>query len=194
MRAALFVAAAYFLGAVPFGLIIASVFSSIDVRRAGSGNIGATNVIRTAGLLPGLLTLVLDFAKGAFPAYIALKTQSFELACITGSAAFLGHITSPYLKFKGGKGVATSLGVVAVIFPKLLIPGLLVAAIALIIARKVSVASLSGSLAVFISSLLMAPNPVKYMTLGFAVLIYIRHISNIQRLIKGEEPTFTLKR
>ena len=111
------VALAYLLGAVPFGLLISLVFAKRDVREVGSGNIGATNVVRAAGRWAGLATLLLDMAKGIAPTWLALHYFGLEWAVVTGAAAFLGHLFPVYLGFRGGKGVATGFGVFVVIAP-----------------------------------------------------------------------------
>ena len=194
MRSVLFVVSAYFMGSIPFGYIIASMSSGIDVRKVGSGNIGATNVTRTAGPLAGILTMILDVFKGAFPAFLALKSISLEVACAAGFAAFLGHITSPYMGFRGGKGVATALGVTVVLAPKVFIAAVPVGLFLFFITRKVSVASLTGSLAGAIYAVVLLPLPVKLLAVAMVILIFVRHRSNIKRLLSGEEPSFHLKR
>ncbi|RKY95687.1 MAG: acyl-phosphate glycerol 3-phosphate acyltransferase [Candidatus Hydrothermota bacterium] len=194
MRSAIFIISAYFMGSIPFGYIIASMSSGIDVRKVGSGNIGATNVTRTAGPLAGILTMILDVFKGAFPAFLALKSISLEVACAAGFAAFLGHITSPYMGFRGGKGVATALGVTVVLAPKVFLAAVPVGLLLFFITRKVSVASLTGSLAGAIYAVVLLPLPVKLLAVAMVILIFVRHRSNIKRLLSGEEPSFHLKR
>src|SRR5262245_17383006 len=111
--------ASYLLGAIPFGLLVARVFAGVDVRAAGSGNIGATNVGRTSGKWLGILTLVLDGAKGAAPVLIAEQVLDQPIAVVAGAglAAVLGHVFPVYLRFRGGKGVATGAGVFFAISP-----------------------------------------------------------------------------
>lgn len=192
----LLVAAAYLLGSVPFGVIMARIFAGVDVRAAGSGNIGATNVARTAGKLPGILTLVLDAAKGAIPvacaiALLAPEGSSTMPAWVgaVGLAAFLGHLFPVWLGFKGGKGVATALGVFAVIAPWGALCG--VAAFALLFAlfRIASVGSLGGALVVlgYVVWKLGPASPLAWSCFAICALIVWRHKANLKRLLKREE-------
>lgn len=107
----------YALGSIPFGVLITKAFAGKDVRSVGSGNIGATNVVRAAGRTAGILTLILDALKGAVPTYAAYLVVGIPGAAFTGYCAFLGHVFPVTLKFKGGKGVATALGVLVVVAP-----------------------------------------------------------------------------
>ncbi|MBI5453099.1 MAG: glycerol-3-phosphate acyltransferase, partial [Deltaproteobacteria bacterium] len=114
----LLVPIAYLLGSVPTGIVIVRLFGGVDPRSAGSKNIGATNVGRTSGRLPGILTLIGDLLKGALPVFIAFRLAPTPLlVSLTGLAAFLGHLFPVYLGFKGGKGVATACGVMLIVSP-----------------------------------------------------------------------------
>ncbi len=117
IRLALSCAAAYLLGAIPFGMLITLLVAKRDVRAVGSGNIGATNVARAAGRTAGIVTLLLDAAKGALAAYVGLRWFGPTGGMLLGGAAFLGHVFPVYLGFRGGKGVATGLGVFTVLVP-----------------------------------------------------------------------------
>src|SRR5260370_19619173 len=115
----LLLAAAYFLGSIPFGLVLAKLLAGSDIRKSGSGNIGATNVARVVGPSAGILTLVLDVAKGAAAVWLAgrFTEQSSAAMTVAGVAVLLGHCFPVWLKFKGGKGVATALGVFLMLAP-----------------------------------------------------------------------------
>ena len=179
---------AYLLGSVPFGIVMARLFGLGDLRTIGSGNIGATNVLRTGNKLAAFLTLILDAGKGAIAVVAArLIIQNDDAVQIAGLAAFLGHLFPIYLKFRGGKGVATFLGtVLALSFPL----GLAACGTWLAVAVITRYSSLSAlvsvaSLPVWILTLNSGP----YLILSFALmlLIYIRHWPNIRRLKAGTE-------
>lgn len=187
--------AGYLLGSVPFGVLVARALAGVDVRREGSGNIGATNVGRTAGPAAGVVTLVLDVAKGALPALAA--GALFEPAgpggaawpAAAGVAAFLGHLFPPWLRFRGGKGVATALGVVLALSPWVALAAVLTFAAALWATRIVSVGSLAGA-ATCAGGMLLAHGPRSPATWAVAFMaaaIVVRHRANIGRLARGEE-------
>lgn len=185
----------YLLGSIPFGVIITRAAGAGDVRSIGSGNIGATNVLRTGRKDLALATLLLDAGKGAAALLIARWLFGNEAAAvIAGGAAFLGHLFPVWLGFKGGKGVATFFGlIIAAAWPL----GLMAGATWLIVAfalRYSSLAALIASAATPIYALaplavlgLPAPPPVLFLSLFTAVLIWIRHHENIGRLLKGTE-------
>jgi glycerol-3-phosphate acyltransferase PlsY len=188
----------YFLGSIPCGLILVRLFAKRDVREVGSGNIGATNVTRVAGPLPGILTLLFDAAKGALAVLIAAHftnhhATSMMLAAI---AALIGHCYPLWLRFKGGKGIATGLGVFTALSP---FAGLSALAVFIIVALTWRFASL-GSIAAAASMplfvyLFWAPGhaPPLIITFGtlFATgLVIFKHDANLQRLIEGTEPRF----
>jgi len=182
---------AFFLGAVPFGLIMAELRGGVDLRTQGSGNIGAANVARTLGTKLGLLTLVLDMGKGLVPvlATLALFGQNKPIiAAGTGLAAFLGHLFSPFLRFKGGKGVATALGVLLALTPLAVIPALLVFVAVTARWGYVSAGSLSAALVAPAAAFVLGYAPT-YWGLGLciAALIFLRHRENLGRLIRGQE-------
>jgi glycerol-3-phosphate acyltransferase PlsY len=184
-----FIIAAYLIGSIPTGIVISMVMGKGDPRKSGSGNIGATNVGRTSGRLAGVLTLLGDVLKGGVPVFLALRYYPESLfVSLVGLAAFLGHLFPVYLRFKGGKGVATGLGVMAVICP---VPTLLSAAVFAVVAylkRYVSLASMlaAAMLPVFMS---FTPKGKNYVGMGVvvAVLIIWKHKDNIKRLVAGTE-------
>jgi glycerol-3-phosphate acyltransferase PlsY len=184
---------AYLLGSVPTGFIL-GYLAGFDVRKAGSGNVGATNVARVAGKLLGLLTLLGDAAKGFVPVLIALRMDlGAALTGLVALAAFLGHLYPVFLKFRGGKGVATALGALLAFAPAAVGVLLVVFLIVALTTRIVSLASIAaaGSAPVAIW-LLGYPTPLIGITLLMALMIIWRHRENIQRLRAGAEPRFNL--
>lgn len=189
LAAALLVLGAYLLGAVPFGLVVARLLGGPDPRSGGSGNIGATNVSRLAGRGAGVATLLLDAGKGALPTALALHWLSPAWAAAAGLAAFLGHIFPIYLGFKGGKGVATFLGVLAVVAPLALLCTLAALGLGAGLTGRMSVGSLAGCLSAPLWLwLLSCPRPLIYMALLMAPLVVWSHRQNILRLLAGQEP------
>ena len=194
---ALVAAGGYLLGSIPFGVILTRLLTGEDVRSIGSGNIGATNVLRTGRKDLAFATLVLDAGKGA-AAYLlvqALFPGMLTLAAVAGGAAFLGHLFPVWLGFKGGKGVATFFGLLlAAAWPL----GLMAGAVWLIVAVLFRMSSLAALIAAVAAPLLAllplplmdlpAPGPVVAMAVATAVLIWIRHHENIARILKGSEP------
>lgn len=181
----------YLLGSVPTGFILGSM-AGIDVRKAGSGNVGATNVARVAGKRQGFLTLIGDTAKGVVPVILALQMgANLTTTVMAGAAAFVGHLYPVFLKFRGGKGVATALGVFVALAPvAALVLILMFIAIALS-SRIVSVGSIATAMAApLILWLFSYPPIVVGMAVFIAAAITLRHRSNIQRLLNGTEPRF----
>ena len=185
---ALCVLAAYLAGAIPFGLLLAKA-RGIDVRAAGSGNIGATNVARTAGKGLGVLTLLLDAAKGALVVALARFTLDLPVEWLSGIgvAAVLGHVFSVFLGFKGGKGVATALGVFLVLAPISAGVAVLVFVAAFAIGRIVSVGSLLAAVSFSVHAALTADPAVAIAGGLVTALILFRHRGNLERLKKGQE-------
>src|SRR5215467_3609430 len=187
--------AAYLLGSIPFGLILAKIFGGADVRKSGSGNIGATNVARVVGPLAGILTLLLDIAKGAGAVLLAqrLSNDSATWMIIAAFAALLGHCFPVWLKFKGGKGVATAAGVFIVLSPKACVGAIVLFLLVVIFWRYVSLGSVSAAAAMpLLIYFLWAPHhaPPLSVTLGAlaaALLIIFKHRTNLQRLLEGAE-------
>jgi glycerol-3-phosphate acyltransferase PlsY len=193
---------AYLLGSIPWGLILARIFSGQDIRLKGSHNIGATNVMREAGALPGLLTLAGDFLKGAIPVYLALLAFGSANGSVdiflagVALAAFLGHLYPLYLKFRdGGKGVATAAGCFAVVSPPAVLVAFGIFIVMLFVVRRVSVGSLAAA-ATLPAAIWLATDSV--MILGAACIIaffiFIRHRDNLKRLAAGKESKFKLRK
>jgi glycerol-3-phosphate acyltransferase PlsY len=178
----------YLLGSIPFGLIFAWLAGAGDVRKIGSGNIGATNVLRTGKRWAAVLTLVFDGGKGAAAVLVAHALYGDVAAAFAGLGAFLGHLFPVWLRFKGGKGVATFLGVtLALAWPA----GLLVAATWLVAAAIWRISSLSALIAAALAPLYMLylAGPVNALLISLlALLIFVMHRQNIARLSRGEEP------
>ena len=183
----------YLLGSIPFGLLLTRAAGIGDIRKIGSGNIGATNVLRTGNKKLALATLLLDGGKGAVAVLLA-RAVSEDLAVIAGACAFLGHLFPVWLKFKGGKGVATALGTwLALAWPV----GLLACLTWLIMAVVFRYSSLSALVAVALAPVyaiwLGTPAMICF-GIGVAILCWIRHHENIRRLLKGEEPKIGKKK
>lgn len=180
----------YLVGSIPFGVIITRLGGAGDVRQIGSGNIGATNVLRTGRRDLALLTLIGDGGKGAAAALIAAHLVSPAAGALAGGAAFLGHLFPVWLGFRGGKGVATFFGVMlAVAWPV----GLIAGAAWLIVAAIFRLSSLAALVSAVLAPIVVAliwswRAPAFWLALMMAALIVLRHRSNIERLIKGAEP------
>jgi glycerol-3-phosphate acyltransferase PlsY len=190
----LFIAvSSYLLGAVPFGLLFSRLFSAVDVRTIGSGNIGATNVLRAAGKKAAILTLLADMLKGFFPVLLVNALLHHDAATmLSGIAAILGHNFPVYLKFKGGKGVATSFGVVLAVAPGTGLICLLAWMIAAVIWKYSSLSALIAFacyplITIALSSTSTA-QPFSVLSLFIFGMIYYRHRENIKRLLQGTEP------
>ena len=178
------------VGAIPFGLFFAKAVGGVDVRTVGSGNIGATNVLRAAGKKAALLTLLADCLKGLIPVLLASTLFPGELlSVLSGVAAILGHNYPIYLKFKGGKGVATSFGVVLAVAPGTGLICLLAWAAAAAIGKYSSLSALiSFALYPLITFTLHGDSkPQAFLSLFVFSMIYYRHRENIRRLISGTE-------
>jgi len=178
--------ASYLMGSVPFGLILTKIFLKKDIREIGSGNIGATNALRTGNKLVGYSTLILDIAKAIIPV-IYVKINYPDLIYIASLCAFLGHVFPIWLKFKGGKGVATYVGI---LFSINIILGLIFVvswAFIFLLSRYSSLSSIIGSLSVPIYILITGQiNDVIFFAIMF-ILIFFTHRENIKRLKNKEE-------
>jgi acyl phosphate:glycerol-3-phosphate acyltransferase len=182
---------AYILGSVPTGLLLAKAFG-VDIRTTGSGNIGATNVYRTLGRSVGVMTLVGDCLKGVIPVLVA-RGLGLGVAWVAaiGFAAFIGHVYTVFLGFKGGKGVATALGVFLAVSPLSVLLALVVFAVVVGKWRYVSLASISAAAAMPLSVFFLdGRTPVILMTVAIALLVVVKHKDNIQRLRAGTENKF----
>jgi len=191
----------YLLGSIPFGYLLVKLFRGGDIRLTGSGNIGATNVARSGAKGLAIATLILDALKGMLAVLIALNfarpqvyadsingipTLLFSVAALT---AILGHMFPVWLKFKGGKGVATALGAFAVLFPKAILVSLVIFIIAVALSRYVSLGSILGAIAFPIASyfLYTADWPSLLPVCAASLLIVMKHRQNISRLLAGNE-------
>jgi glycerol-3-phosphate acyltransferase PlsY len=192
----------YVLGSIPFGYLLVRARSGGDVRAMGSGNIGATNVARTAGMSIGVATLLLDAGKGYFAVWLAghFSGGNIRIMMYAGLAAILGHVFPVWLKFSGGKGVATALGVFLMISWAAVVAAVAIFAIVVLFWRYVSLASVSAAAALpLLVYLLYAPGhaPPSAVTAGTllaAVLVIVKHRLNIERLMAGTEPRFEMGR
>lgn len=189
IRPLLVLVGGYLLGSIPFSFLVARHFGVADVRTVGSGNVGATNVMRSAGKGAGLLAFLLDALKGGAAAILAARLEPVGwLAPLAAAAAVLGHMYPLWLGFRGGKGVATGAGAFLPLAP--LATGLSVAVFAatLGLTRYVSLSSIAGSLGLALFAFLLgAPPPVAWTGAAIAALIVWRHRSNLERIAKGTE-------
>jgi glycerol-3-phosphate acyltransferase PlsY len=185
----------YFLGSVPFGLLIGYI-KGVDVRKYGSGNIGATNVYRNLGALPGITTFLADTAKGAFSVYLAkILTGDLLIQILSGTAAIFGHMFPIYLRFKGGKGIATGLGVILGLAYLCAIFCFFIWIIVVILTGYVSLASIVAS--IFLPLFLFltkSPNSLVIFGIVVSVFVVYKHKENIKRLINKKEPKIWRKK
>jgi glycerol-3-phosphate acyltransferase PlsY len=179
----------YLLGSIPCGLVLTRLTGAPDPRKVGSGNIGATNVLRSGGKALGIITLIFDILKGLIPTLAAsLILKNISLVCLVGLLAFLGHLFPIYLKFKGGKGVATAIGVMLILMPKALLTSLICFLIVILIWRMVSLGSLLASVLLPLwGGLWGYPKPCVILSGIIALFIIIRHKANIKRILSGTE-------
>jgi len=191
---ALVAVAAYLLGSIPFGIVIARVLGLGDLRKIGSGNIGATNVLRTGHKGAALATLLLDAGKGGIAVVLARMMGGPDAALLAALASFLGHLFPVWLGFKGGKGVATYLGTLLVLDWRL---GLAACATWAVTAGVMRISSLSGLVAVALTNLwvlVLQDSAMLALSLALSVLIYWKHWPNIQRIAAGTEPRIGAKK
>jgi len=201
----LLVALAYLIGSIPFSFLVVKVVAGKDVREHGSQNVGATNVARTAGKGPGIAALLLDIAKGYAVIVMArwmvarpewpfqpgvLPWQSREMwVALAGLIAVLAHMFPIWLRFHGGKGVATAMGAFLALDPKVIAGAILIFAIVLLLWRYVSLASIvsAASVPIFFRYLVDAPFWHVVISMGIAIAVILKHHSNIARLVQGTE-------
>lgn len=208
MNTTLALLASYLLGAVPFGLVLARVVRGVDLRTVGSGNIGATNAMRALGKPLGIVAFLLDFAKGAVPVLVCApwigpppaslfgpEGPALLPEVLCGAAAVLGHCFPVYLRFRGGKGVATACGaIVALDWPVFVIAGLVWVVLAFTL-RYVSLASLAMGVAFPVVAYVRQPHAPAFVAgcAALAALIIVRHRANVARLLRGTEPRMGAK-
>lgn len=194
MILALLYVGSYLLGSVPFGVIL-SRLGGVEILREGSGNPGATNVWRNLGWRYGLPVFILDVAKGWAPAFVGAQvTGSKEQALACGLLAILGHSLSPFLKFKGGKGISTGLGALLGSIPLVAVSAFGVFLVSMAICRWVSLSSLLAAVSMVVCSFVFTePVPIRFALALLAAYIFIRHRANIGRLMRGEEPKFSFR-
>ena len=196
---------AYLIGSINFAVIFSSIFLKKDVRSLGSGNAGTTNVMRNGGFLPGALTFLFDALKGYAASFIGLKIFEYIFtqtesnwsvpiygAFVCGTACMVGHIFPIFFQFKGGKGVATSVGIFAVCCPVAIISGLIVFALVLAISKMVSLSSLIATVTVVtLTGVFHSEEGLLFPQLIFALImgaiVFIKHSSNIKRIANGTE-------
>ncbi len=188
----------YLIGSIPTGVILARLFSGVQLQKAGSGNIGATNVYRIAGKKLGILTLIGDVFKGILPLYIYdhfLKGDaSLYSIAIIAFFTFLGHLFPIYLKFKGGKGVATALGIFLYLSPISVALCIPIFIIGVLISGYVSVGSLSAAIALPIWVFLWNGKGAFFiLAILISILVIFKHSANIKRLMRGEEKPWRSK-
>jgi len=189
--------ASYLIGGIPFGLFIGRAVGGIDVRTVGSGNIGATNVLRAAGKSAAILTLIADCVKGLLPVLIAARLFPGDvIVALSGAAAILGHNFPVFLGFKGGKGVATSFGVVLAVMPWTGLVCLLAWIAAAALWRYSSLSALVAFALYPVITFAMRSDSQAFSLLSLFVfgMIYVRHRENIKRLLAGTEPKIGQKR
>jgi acyl phosphate:glycerol-3-phosphate acyltransferase len=202
-------AVAYLLGSIPFGYLLVRIFRGEDIRQTGSGNIGATNVVRSGAKGLGIATLALDAIKGALAVGLAalvagskynLCGDFFQHPCapalrlmsLAAICAVLGHVFPVWLRFKGGKGVATALGAFCVLFPKVILVSLVIFILVVAITRYVSLGSILGAIAFPVAAYFMqnADWLSLFLASGVSLIIVLKHHQNISRLLAGTENRF----
>jgi glycerol-3-phosphate acyltransferase PlsY len=182
--------AAYLVGAIPIGYLVARIFGVTDIRRHGSGNIGATNVLRTAGRLPAVVTLAGDILKGWVAVALAgrIGANAPEAMAIGAVAAVVGNCWSVFLRFRGGKGIATGLGALLKLTPLAALAALPVFLVVVVTTRYVSLGSLLGAVCVPFGALALGSSrPAVFGALAVAIIVVLRHHENIARLRAGTE-------
>jgi acyl phosphate:glycerol-3-phosphate acyltransferase len=191
MRDILYIFSAYIIGGIPFALIIVKVFSKVDIRDRGSGNVGATNVLRVVGAKAGLIVLLLDILKG----FLILFFAPLNISYLAGLAVIAGHCWTPFLNFKGGKGVATTLGVLLAIDPVLALYVLLIWVAVFALSKIVSLSSLLAAIFLPLILLFKSEEPLLVLYIGlYSAIIIFRHKANLIRLIRAEERKINFKK
>lgn len=188
MQTVLLLVLSYLVGAIPFAFILTRWFLDIDIREEGSGNVGSTNVLRTAGRQIALASFTGDVLKGVLAAWLGMHFGGEVLAALCSVAAVIGHCWPVYLGFRGGKGVATSAGIILYLFPQGVLISLVVFVIIVAISRYVSLASISvAALLPFLMWVFHKPSAILVMGAIMAALVIFQHRDNIKRLLDGSE-------
>jgi acyl phosphate:glycerol-3-phosphate acyltransferase len=192
MRVAAVILAAFLIGAIPFSFLLARLLGGVDIRKVGSGNIGATNLARTLGLGKGIVGLLLDAAKGVaavlMARLVATEQAGAWLEAVAGGAAILGHMYTPFLRFRGGKGVATGAGVFGALMPSALLAAIAVFAVTLALTRMVSLGSILAAASMPIAVLLLhGQRATALAALLAGALVIARHRENLARIVRGRE-------
>lgn len=188
-----FIIMAYLMGSIPFGLLIAKYAGIGDIRQQGSGNIGATNVLRMGGKKLGIITLIFDALKGFIPVFMAKKFGSDWGVALAAMAAVAGHIFPVWLGFKGGKGVATSLAVYAAMVPGIFIVSGLAWLGVFYLSRISSLSSIISMVVAVIFSMFFMSGNVIFAIFTISCVVIYKHKENIIRLLRSEEPVFSSK-
>lgn len=188
MNAFIAIVCGYFIGSVPFAFLLARR-EGVDLRASGSGNVGASNVMRTTGLSMGVLAMMLDGLKGVVPVLLAERIATASIAPVAaGLAAMLGHVYPPWLRFRGGKGVATAAGAFAVLAPAAAVAASLVFIISVVATRIISVGSVNAAVTlVIVTMLARSSGAVIAGAVVAAAIILFRHRGNIARIVAGTE-------
>jgi len=181
---------AYLIGSIPFGVIVTRLGGAGDLRAIGSGNIGATNVLRTGHKGLAALTLILDVLKGALPVWLAGRYGP-DMAVVAGLGAVLGHCFPVWLKFKGGKGVATAAGVVVALTPAVAAIAVGIFVLIVLVTRYVSLGSMLSAIAAAPGAYFMGYVQAAELYLLLALIILLKHAGNIRRLLQGSEAKFS---
>ena len=186
----------YLIGAIPFSFLVARLFGVKDVRTVGSGNVGATNVMRSAGKLPGILALLLDASKGAITVWLARAFTSSEAEiCVAGISAVVGHLFPFWLGFRGGKGVATGAGLFLPLAPGALGSAVVLFIVTLALFRYVSLASIVASAGLPVAAYFLGATPTIVLTALLAAgMVVAKHHANLGRLARGVEPRLGAKK
>ena len=179
---------AYMLGSIPFGYLVSKYWKGINILECGSGNIGFTNVLRIIGWPPAALVLVGDVGKGALAAWVGVQAGGEVLSIFCAMAALVGHSFSIFIKFKGGKLVATGFGVLLILTPKVAIAAAVTWLVTLAVSRYVSLASIMAALGLFVFMFVFGvSNQIKVFLAVAALFVVYKHRVNISRLMKGQE-------
>ena len=190
----LLIVAAYLIGSVPFALLLARRLGTRDLRRIGSGNIGAANVLRTSGVRAGVTVMLLDIAKGAGSVMLVQRFDGGAVTAAAGLAAIVGHVFPVWLRFRGGKGVATACGVFSVLTPVAVGPALAVFLGSVWMTRYISVGSILAAVALPpIAYATGSPMPVLAVSMIASMLILVRHRTNLGRVLAGTEQRIGLR-